>query len=220
MTKLIPNKPFLLLLYGFPGSGKTYLARQLCDNIQAAHVQADRIRHEVFDEPRYTRQENAVVLQIMNYMVGEFLKSGMSVVYDMNALRLAQRRMLRDMARKAGAEPLLLWQQIDSDSALNRSMKRDRRKTDDRYAMQHDSGSFQKLSGGMQNPEIAEDYVVVSGKHPFKTQLNAILRNLYQKGVIAPSHASDKVTKPGLVNLVPYPHAGRVDMSRRNITIR
>lgn len=219
MAKLAPTKPFLLLQYGFPGSGKTYFARQFCEQVQAAHVQADRIRYELFEEPRYDKQENIVVLQIVNYMVEEFLSAGVSVVYDMNAMRLAQRRLLRDVARKHNAESVLLWQQIDPDSAMARAMKRDRRKSDDHYAMVPDYTTFQKIGGGMQNP-TGEDYVVTSGKHAFSTQFNSVIRSFYQRGIITPNHSTDKVTKPGLINLVPNPNAGRVDMMRRNIQIR
>lgn len=219
MSKLVPHKPFLLLLYGFQGSGKTYFARQFAENVQVAHVQADRIRYELFDKPTYSKQENAIVLQIMNYMVEEFLKVGVSVVYDMNVMRIAQRQALRTLARRSGAETVLIWQQIDPDSASVRALKRDRRKNDDRYSMQPDIASFKKIASGMQNPQNTEDYIVTSGKHAFSTQFNAVLRYFYQKGIITPDHRSDKVAMPGLVNLVPN-NAGRVDMSRRNITIR
>ena len=220
MSKLTPTKPFLFMLYGFPGSGKTYFARQFCEQIKAAHVQADRIRSELFEEPRYDKQENLVVLQIVNYMVEEFLKAGVSVVYDMNAMRLAQRRVLRESARRAGADSVLLWQQIDPESAMARAMKRDRRKADDHYAMAPDYTTFQKIAGGMQNPLAGEDYIVTSGKHVFNTQFNAVLRHLYQRGIVTANYGTDKVAKPGLVNMVPNPNAGRVDMTRRNITIR
>lgn len=220
MSKLAPAKPFLLMFYGFPGSGKTYFSRQLSDKIHVAHVQADRIRYELFQEPRYDKQENLVVFQIVNYMVEEFLNAGVSVIYDMGAIRLAQRRMLRDMARQCGAEPILLWQQIDPDSALARVMKRDRRKSDDKYALQPDYTTFQKISASMQNPQISEDYIVLSGKHVFNTQYSAVLRYMQQRGIVTGATQQPSVAKPGLVNLIPKPHVGRVDMSRRNIRIR
>lgn len=220
MAKLTPNKPFLLLLYGFPGSGKTYFSRQFGEHVQVAHVQADRIRHELFEKPRYDKQENLVVTQILDYMVEEFLNAGVSVVYDTNAFRFVQRRELRDLARKAGAEPLLLWQQIDADSSYVRSTKRDRRKSDDRYALQPSPELFAKIAGAMQNPTAEEAAIVTSGKHVFPNQLNAVLRTMYQKGIITPNHSSEAVAKPGLVNLVPSPSAGRADMNRRNVVIR
>ena len=134
MSKVIPSKPLLILLYGFPGSGKTYFARQLCEQVQAAHVQGDRIRSELFEEARYDKEENTVVGQLMDYMTEEFLSAGLSVVYDANAMRYAQRHALRDMARRHKAQPLLIWLQIDPETSLVRAAKRDRRRVDDKYA--------------------------------------------------------------------------------------
>lgn len=202
MSKIVPNKPFLLMFYGFPGSGKTYFSRQFVDKVQAAHLQADRIRHELFQQPRYDREENAVVAQIMDYMTGEFLQAGVSVVYDAGVIRSQQRRTLRDKARQAGAESILVWQQIDADSANQRVGRRDRRKADDRYALQPDRETFQRITQAMQNPVAGEDYVVMSGKHVFPTQFSTIMRYMSSRGIVAGSQGSS-VVKPGLVNLVP-----------------
>lgn len=219
MQKVIPNKPLLILLYGFPGSGKTYFARQLCENIQAAHVHGDRIRSELFETPRYDREENEVIGHLMNYMSGEFLNAGMSVVHDTNAMRLSQRRNLRDMARKAGAQTILIWFQVDMESAFARASKRDRRRADDKYSPATDRPTFDRLASGMQNPHN-EDYVVISGKHVFATQLGSLLKRLREDGLVTINETNAKLVKPGLVNLIPNPAAGRVDMSRRNIVIR
>lgn len=218
-TKVIPNKPLLILLYGFPGSGKTYFARQLCEHFQAAHVHGDRIRSELFEQPRYDREENEVINHLMDYMTGEFLNAGMSVVYDANTMRLTQRRQLRDMARKAGAQPILIWQQIDVESSYLRASKRDRRKADDKFSPAIDRPTFERIASGMQNPQN-EEYIVISGKHVFGTQLSALMKRLQELGLVAASETNAKLVKPGLVNLIPKPIAGRVDMSRRNIVIR
>lgn len=220
MAKLIPTKPLLILLYGFPGAGKTHFARQLSESIHAAHVHGDRVRKELFDEPRYDKQENDVVNHLMQYMSEEFLKAGMSVIYDVNAMRLSDRRRLRDMARRVKAQPVLIWLQIDTDSALARLGQRDRRKADDKYAATYDRASFETATQQMQNPHATEDYIVISGKHTFNTQRGAVVKKMYEMGLIATDQLTSSVVKPGLVNLVPNPTAGRVDMSRRNIVIR
>jgi predicted kinase len=220
MAKVVTTTPLLILLYGYPGAGKTFFARQFCEEVQAAHVQADRIRFELFEQPRYDKPENDVVMQIMNYMTHEFLSAGISVVYDTNAMRAAQRHQLRDMARKLRAQPLLVWFQVDPESALNRAVRRDRRRSDDKYAAPMDRQVFDSVLHHMQNPTTAEDYVVISGKHVFNTQYSAVSKRMHELNMISSEEANAKVVKPGLVNLIPNPAAGRVDMTRRNIIIR
>lgn len=218
MNKIVLNKPVLIVLYGFPGSGKSYVARMLAENFHLAQVSADRVRSELFENPRYDNQENAIVAHLMNYMAEEFLSAGVSVVYDSNAGRLAQRRSLRELGRRHKAENLLIWLQIDLESAYARTQSRDRRTQDDKYAEPQTRQSFDKQASAMQNPQ-GEDYLVISGKHNFTSQKGAILNHLYQLGLTNSTTVQSNVTSPGLVNLVPNPRAGRLDISRRNISI-
>jgi len=221
MAKTIPKQPVMLMLYGFPGAGKTFFARQFCEHIQAAHLEADRIRAELFEKPRYDKQENDVVTQLMNYMAGEFFAAGISVVYDANAMTQRQRHELRALARKSKATPLLVWFQMDPESAYTRNIKRDRRYSDDKFAAGYDQKTFETIAGHMQNPSPSEDYIVISGKHTFNAQFGPIVRRMRDLGVVVPS-SNVPVVKPGLVNLIPQPnmYAGRVDNTRRNISIR
>ncbi|HSX18084.1 MAG TPA: ATP-binding protein [Candidatus Saccharimonadales bacterium] len=218
MNKISLSKPVLICFYGYPGSGKSYIARNMEEVLPAARVSADRIRHELFNQPRYDAQENAIVAHLMNYITEEFLRAGVSVIYDTNAMRLGQRRRLRELARHHKAEYLLVWLQTDPENAFIRTQRRDRRTQDDKYSEEQTKATFERQMGGMQNPD-GEDYIVVSGKHSFVTQKGAILNRLYQIGLVSGNVVQSNVTKPGLVNLVPNPHAGRVDLNRRNINI-
>jgi predicted kinase len=186
--------------------------------MQVAHVHADRIRFELFEEPNYDRQENGIVTQLMQYMTEEFLSAGINVIYDLNAMRKSQRATLREMARKKGAKTVVVWFQMDSDTAYDRTQKRDRRKADDKYATDYSREMFKKIITHMQHPEL-EDYVVVSGKHTYPSQQTAFFKKLLELGYIQTENIQDKVVMPGLVNLIPR-ISGRADMSRRNISIR
>ena len=219
MAKIYPVKPFLLLFYGYPGAGKTYFARQFCESVQAAHLQSDKIRGELFEEPRYDKQENDIVTHLMDYMTEEFLSAGLSVAYDLNALRLKQRKALYAMAYKYRATLVLVWFQMDQDTAFSRNITRDRRRADDKYSAGWDRSSFESIIGQMQNPTQGEDYAVVSGKHLFNMQRSAVVHKLRQSGVLGSDDSNSHVIKPGLVNLIPKSQ-GRYDASRRNISIR
>ena len=214
------TKPVLILLYGFPGAGKTYFARNITEHINAAHVQSDKIRNELFEEPRYDAQENGIVEHLVNYMCEEFLHAGISVIYDTNAMRKSQRHELRELARKKGAKTVLVWFQIDPDTSFARLKKRDRRTADDKFAVEYSQQDFKRYAARMQPPEPTEDYVVVSGKHNFSAQKVVFIKKLMELGLIETKEAQANLTKPGLINLIPKLHSGRVDLSRRNINIR
>jgi len=220
MSKLGLSKPSLILLYGYPGAGKTYFARQLCEELSAAHIHDDRIRNEVFEQPRFDKQENQILQHLMRYMTEEFLKAGVSVVFDTNALRFSHRRLLRDLARKHKAAPVLIWLQIDQETAFQRANKRDRRRADDKYSVPLDRQTFSSITHFMQNPNQSEDYVVLSGKHTYGTQSKMAMKRFYDLGLLDPSLAASKIARPDLVNHIPNPLAGRFDNSRRNIIIR
>lgn len=220
-NRILPDKPVLILMYGLPGSGKTHFARQFCEVFQAAHLEHDRIRFELFDQPRYTKQENSALTRIMEYMTNEFLTAGISVIYDMNAMRVSQRRSLRELARQKNAATLLIWFQIDADTSFIRNERRDRRKNDDRYAVGYSVEAFKQVAAYMQHPEPTEDFVVVSGKHTYSAQQSAVFKKLSDMRIIKPTAAAHRMIKPELVNLVPSqqpvepgkPH-------RRNIVLR
>ncbi len=217
MSKTVLAKPVLICLYGFPGSGKSYVARSLATALPLAHVSADRIRSELFRQPRYDAQENAVVLHLMNYMTEEFLNAGISVAYDVNAARSGQRRALRELAKRHHAEFLLVWLQIDEESAFARTQNRDRRTTDDHYAQDHTQETFDAQTANMQPPQ-AEDYLVISGKHAFITQKNAIINRLHQRKLISDDVVRQNIAKPDLINLIPNPFTAPND--QRNIEVR
>jgi len=220
MHKPILTKPVLIILYGFPGSGKTFFSRQFSEEIGAANINGDLLRYEFFENPLYNKEEDDVVDHLSLFMTSQFLQTGVSVVYDASALRQSQRRILKDIAARSKAEVLVVWLQIDVESAFLRVIKRDRRKADDKYNRQLDRTTFEDEINKMQNPALHEDYVVISGKHNFITHKNAVMKKLYEKGLINVETAGTKVVKPGLVNRVPNVMGGRVDAARRNISIR
>lgn len=221
MHKSRISHPVVIYMYGLPGAGKTFVARQLAESLGLAHISSERIRFELFEEPRHDKTEHRVITNLMNFMTEQFLNAGVGVVYDISMSRLADRRVLRDLARHHGAKELMVWIQIDPETAYNRATNRDRRKADDKYASIPTPEVFESYMRSMQNPQN-ENYLVISGKHLFNSQKTAILRRLSEMGAVTNESLEQKIAKPQMVNLVSraQAQAGRVDYSRRNIIIR
>lgn len=216
-SKLSPSKPFILIFYGYPGSGKTTFARQLSEEIDMAHVQADRITAELLGGAAGSQEQERKVAE---YMTHEFLRAGVSVLYDGATARVAQRRMIREIARLTKAVPITIWLQIDPETAFIRTQNRDRRRAEDRYAREYSVESFQAALERQQNPGREEDYIVVSGKHTFNTQRSAIMKKLSQSNLLALSQQNSKIVKPELTNIVPKNVLDNRGVVRRNISIR
>lgn len=214
-------QPTIIYFLGMPGVGKSYVARQLSELLGAAHVSSDRLRYELFAEPRFDKGEHMVITRLMDYMTEEFLGIGRSVIYDISVSRLQDRRELRELARKSGAKELLIWIQTDIDSAWARAQNADRRKVGDKYRSPLPRPVFEQYVRLMQNPQH-EQYLVLSGKQMFETHKSAILRRLKEMNLLDIESLNPQVGKPGLVNLVSQAQAqaGRVDPNRRNITLR
>ncbi|HUC95545.1 MAG TPA: AAA family ATPase [Candidatus Saccharimonadia bacterium] len=219
MQKQTITKPTVILMYGYPGSGKSYFGRQFAEETSTAYICADQLRHEFFDEPTYSKDETEVVDHLTLYMLGTYLKSGLSVVYDCDNDRLPSRKLVYSVAKSNKAQPIVVWIQIDIESCFSRVVNRDLRKIDDKYAEKLDRTSFESKISKMQNVISSEDYIVLSGKHAYSTQKRALLKKLFENGLLDNDFALSNLAKPELVNLVPNPNPGRVDTNRRNINI-
>jgi predicted kinase len=197
------------------------VSRQLSELLGMAHLNSEQIRLELFEKPHYDASEQRIVKHLMNFMAEQFLNAGVSVIYDMSVNRLSERKVLRDFAQKHGAKDLLVWLQVDLDSAWARCEARDRRTLDDKYSEDFDKRTFESFIQNMQNPSD-EKALVLSGKHLFNSQKNALLRRLYDLGILKEESLDQKIAKPELVNLVSRAQAdaGRSDYLRRNVIIR
>lgn len=217
MSRLALNTPILVMPYGYPGSGKTTFAAELSNHISAVHLYADKIRNELFEKPRYDAAENQVVNHIMLYMAEEFLKAGLSVIYDNDLSKKKDRKILKELASDCKGKSMLAWLQIDVESSFHRVSNRDRRKISDKFALPMDRQSFNDAIHRMQNPESDEDFLVLSGKHSFLMQKSTLMKRLFDMNLLPADTMASNIVKPGMINLIPT--AGRVDMARRNISI-
>lgn len=207
------------MLYGYPGSGKTSFSRQMSEELGVIHLQEDKIRHDLFGSNTSSGAFKAT-RKVLDFMTRDYLKAGISIMYDAHVIRASDRRKVREMAHEAKAASLLIWLQVDPETTYERTNKRDRRKADDKYAEEYDENTYRNILGHMQNPNN-EDYIVVSGKHTFSTQHSSVIKRLFDMRVLTAEEATANVVKPELMNLVPKSNIQlRGDIIHRNISIR
>jgi len=215
------TRPALIMMYGNPGSGKSFFARQASDLLATPHISADRIRYELFERPTFSKEEYYVIFNLMIMMAEEFIKAGLPVFFDISVNRLADRKLIREMAKKYNIPALIVWMQTDIDTCFERASQRDKRRLDDKYSAEMNPQQFDFAVNSMQAPNN-EDYIVLSGKHLFNAQGVTFIRKLRELGLVSDESLGKSVPRPDMVNLVSRARAeaGRVDHGRRNVIIR
>ena len=72
----------IIVVFGLPGSGKSYFAEKLAKKIEAGYVNSDRLRKEMFPVRTYSEQEKTAVYNVMLQKMRRALKQNKNVVLD------------------------------------------------------------------------------------------------------------------------------------------
>jgi len=185
-AKLTTVSPTLFVMLGVPGSGRTYTARHLSQSVDGFHLQSDEWREELFDKPERFTSQDGVVERVTSLLLQKIMDLRLNVVIDGDNNRRAIRQRFRTLARKNGYEIVTIWVQTDVDSAFGRAAKRDRRITEEKFAIEYDDDMYDQELARFQSPQY-EKYVVVSGKHIYKTQFYAIRKKLRDLELLKPA---------------------------------
>lgn len=189
MKQMQLTPPLLILTMGYPGSGKTFFARQFAEQFELPRISEDVIRYELFEKPLFSDEESEIIERIMHYNLEQLLITKQTVVLEAMNLKLATRKKVYDLAMKNGYRTLTVWVQTDIATSAARSAKRDRRNQDSKYSFDLEKHTFAYLKDQLERPTEKEVAVIISGKHAFKSQSLTILKkvtSLYAENMNAP----------------------------------
>ena len=92
----------IIIVFGLPGSGKSYFATRLAPALQARYVSSDALRMRMFATRTYSEEEKTRVYAAMLSQMQESIARGETVVLDATFSRAAWRRMFDDAAAASG----------------------------------------------------------------------------------------------------------------------
>ena len=102
-----PGLPGLVILYGLPGSGKSYFAKLVAERCGAVVLDSDTHRRAIIEgSPRYDGPENQRLFGALNRRAEELLDGGQVVVFDSSGLREWIRRPLESIAGDRAITPV------------------------------------------------------------------------------------------------------------------
>lgn len=109
------NIPRVLIVFGLPGSGKSFFASHLATECHAVYINSDQLRMDLFPVRSYTAAEKAAVYDAMLHEAETALQHGDSVVLDGTFYKQAIRTMfetrLSPLAR-------VYFMEVQADEAL------------------------------------------------------------------------------------------------------
>ena len=88
--------PFLVILSGLPGTGKSYFANQLTRHIKSVIVESDRIRKLLLSKPIYSKSEHARIFAICHRLAEDALSQGYVTIFDATNFARDAINMARD----------------------------------------------------------------------------------------------------------------------------
>jgi len=102
--------PFLVLMHGLSGTGKSHLARQLADASGAICLRSDVERKRLFADKkrRYSEQANQQTYAHLHSLAEMALLTGYSVIIDAAYLKRSERDTAKKIAQSIGAAWLIL----------------------------------------------------------------------------------------------------------------
>jgi predicted kinase len=114
--------PRLYFFVGYPGAGKTTIAQIIHAETDAVHLWADHERRKLFAEPNHSHEESEALYKYLDETTDKLLAEGKSVLFDTNFNFTADRELMRQIAQRHNAEPVLIWVTTPKEVARQRAV--------------------------------------------------------------------------------------------------
>lgn len=175
MKPLTPSTPHIILMVGIPGAGKTHFAQHFAKTFNAPFL-----NHHALTDITETSDKNG--LELSAHLLDELMKTQRTLILESPLGSRKARQAVAKKAKAAGYSTLIVWVQTDSGEARRRSTKRGGR---------HSRETFDSALESFQPLHSAENFVVISGKHTFATQVKSVLRHLAEpRTIVTPPRPS------------------------------
>jgi len=171
--------PFLVVVSGLPGSGKSHFSRELCRRRPLAHLDSDALRHALFPHPTHAPDESARLFAAVHTLLQRLLSRGVSAVLDATSLKEEHRRPLYEIAERAGAGLIIVRTEAPEEVVLRRLGGRAQR-TDPADASEATATVYNRYKGEVE--PIERPHMTVDTSRDIAPALEAVLKQMNVAG--------------------------------------
>ena len=146
------NKPRALLVFGAPCSGKTTFAERFANKFGLAYYDLE----DIMNENGFSREIILVILELIT-------RTKQTIILEGCIASESERAEIRNLLRRNGYDPALIWLQTDVATIRTRLKARFR-------SVAKAKKYFDDVTAEMEAPTEFEKPIILSGKHTFETQ--------------------------------------------------
>lgn len=157
------SKPFAILVFGAPMSGKTTFSEQFSNFYSAPFLNLASLHED------YKISRKAALA-----LVSQLTKSRQTLIIEGAIDTEKQRAELRKLLLAANYTPILVWIQTDIGTIKQRLRRKYRK-------LELAKSALNSALARIEAPTETENPLVISGRHTFKTQCKSVLNSLSKR---------------------------------------
>ena len=142
----------VIIVFGLPGSGKSYFAARLADKLGAIYVNSDELRLGLFQERTYSDKEKLAVYDMMLNKMTAAVSDKKSIVLDATFYKASIRKEFESKASELGEQ--IIYIEITAPEDLIKE-----RVSQQRKASEADYSVYLKLKKN--TDPLSEDHLVL-----------------------------------------------------------
>lgn len=158
---------------GYPGAGKTHIARMIAEQTGAVHISSDEFHTKVFPKLTFSELEHEIRYNALDYITELLIKNGISVIYDANLNQRKHRAEKYAICKQYGVSARLVWVATDRSLSEERATKY---AADDplRPYGNLKGETFNRIADGIELPADDEPYVKINGQNVTPEDINEL----------------------------------------------
>ncbi len=169
----------IIVVFGLPASGKTFLAEELSKQFECRHLNTDVLRKQFIKKPKYTQKEKKAVYDNIFSIAAEELRKGNCVVLDGTFYKSALRKKASMLAKKYADECVFVQLIVSDKEAKKRILERKKEKTNPSEAT---FAVFKKIKKEFQ--PMKKEHLEIDSTIPLRKQVEKVHFYLKRRGLI------------------------------------